>query len=350
MSTMTLPKKTGILFLNMGGPDSLKSVQPFLYNLFSDPDIIKLPMSFLFQKPLAWLISTSRKKEACHNYSLMGGASPQLALTQEQMLNIQHELAHMGYGKLPVYIAMRYWKPFTEETLNQIQADGIEHLLVVTLYPHFSYTTTGSSINELKRKLAKRKLPITLSVLSGYAQEANYIKALADCVNQGLNDNQWGCIKQDVHILFSAHSLPLKHIERTKDPYPEHIYLCIKTLMETHFPQYKWDVAYQSKVGRMPWLGPYTDSALQFYAAKTMDNILIVPISFVTDHVETLVEIDLQYIPQAKELGLMYCYRAPSLNSNPLFIKAISQMIGKKLDAISTRFSETPDAKPVMVS
>ncbi|MEB3286499.1 MAG: ferrochelatase [Vampirovibrionales bacterium] len=347
MPSITLPKKTGLLFLNMGGPDGLDSVQPFLFNLFSDPDIIRLPLSSLLQKPLAWYISSSRKKEACHNYSLMGGASPQLPLTREQVRHVQDMLEMKGYGQLPVYLAMRYWHPFTQEALDQIQADGIEHLIVVSLYPHFSYTTTGSSINELKRQLATRKLNVSLSVVSGYARSRQYLEALATTIQQGLSENPWTCAEGNVHILFSAHSLPLKHIKRTRDPYPEHIYLCIKTLMEAYFPKHDWDLAYQSKVGNMPWLGPYTDSALQFYAAKQINNVLIVPISFVTDHIETLVEIDQQYIPMARTQGLATCFRAPALNSNPKFILALSDMIEDRLKAMVARFNRAIPPMPV---
>lgn len=333
--TPTPTKKTGILLLNMGGPAGLDSVQPFLYNLFSDPDIIKLPLSFLLQKPLAWFISTSRKKEAQHNYSLMGGASPQLPLTQEQANHLQAALKQQGYGDLPVYLAMRYWHPLTHETIDHILADGIEHLIVLSMYPHFSYTTTGSSMNELRRVLAAKAPHISMSVIAGYALDAGYLDAVTEGIKEGLNTHPWDCPKEKVRILFSAHSLPERHVKRTKDPYPDHIFRCIKTLMETRFPGYEWGLCYQSKVGNMPWLGPYTDSALRYYAASQMDNILIVPISFVTDHIETLVEIDLQYIALAKEIGIRHCYRAPSLNSRPRFIETLARLVGEKLDRLT---------------
>ncbi len=315
-------KKTGVLLLNMGGPDSLASVKPFLYNLFSDPEIIKLPFSAVLQPLLAWLIVQARGKEACHNYALMGGSSPQLPLTTEQAQALSQET------QLPVYIAMRYWHPFTAETLTQIEADGITDLIVLTLYPHFSYTTTGSSFNALKRELRKLARPPKITFIAGYHRFEPYLEALAECVRQGLEAHAWSCEKQNVHLLFSAHSLPLSHIKRTKDPYPELIFQCAKSIMQRYFPEHlSWDLCYQSKVGRMPWLGPYTDSALRFLAAKKVQNILIIPISFVTDHVETLVEIDQQYIPLAQDLGIPNCHRAPALNSRKRFIDALAQLV-----------------------
>lgn len=322
--------KTGLLLLNMGGPGRLEDVRPFLTNLFSDPDIIRLPFSFLLQKPLARYIVRRRGKEAEENYRLMGGASPQLPLTREQADALAKALGERGHP-VPIYLAMRYWHPFTEEALDQIVSDGIERLLVLTLYPHFSYTTTGSSLNELRRVMAKKGLDIPMSVIDGYALDDRYLAALAECVRDGLEQNTWGCPAEEVHVLFSAHSLPLSHVKRTKDPYPDHVYQSAKALMERYFPKNDWDLCYQSKVGKMPWLGPYTDSALTYLAAQGQDNALLVPISFVTDHVETLVEIDRQYIPLANELGMKHCHRAPALNSRPAFISALAGLVAEKL-------------------
>lgn len=327
----TLNKKTGVLLINMGGPDKVESVRPFLYNLFSDPDIIKLPLSFLFQKLLAKIIVTSRGKAAEENYKLMGGGSPQLPLTIEQKDNLKNWL-NDNHLDIPVYIAMRYWHPFTDEALDQIEKDDIEHLVVTSLYPHFSYTTTGSSINELRRRLKARGLDhITLSVISGYHKDPDYLNALTECIQEGLDQHDWQCDKKDVHILFSAHSLPLSHIKRTKDPYPEHIFQCADAIMKERFPNHTWDLCYQSKVGKMPWLGPYTESALQFLAAKNVDNILMVPISFVSDHIETLVEIDIEYKELAHELGIKHIYRAPVMNSRPKYISTLGNLIMEKL-------------------
>ncbi len=324
--------KTGILFLNLGGPDSLENVKHFLFNLFADPDIIKLPFSEIFQKPLAWLISTKREEEAQENYKLMGGRSPILQFTQQQGEALKAALIEQGREAMSVYIAMRYWHPFTEEAVDQIVQDGIERLIVVPLYPHFSYTTTGSSLNELKRVLDARKIQLAISVVPPYYDHPLYLQAMSECIQEGLDNNPWTCPRNEVQILFSAHSLPIKHVKRTQDPYPEQIYTCAETIAKTYFPHNPWELAYQSQVGNMPWLGPSTDGMLHYFAGKNRDNILVVALSFVSDHVETLVEIDRQYIPLANDLKIEHCYRAPSLNTNRVFIQALAELTLNALD------------------
>lgn len=326
-------KKIGIMLFNMGGPDDQESVKPFLFNLFSDPDIIKLPLSFLFQKILAWVIVTARGEEAKGNYALMGGGSPQLKITKQQAEALKTDLQNNGLD-VPIYIAMRYWHPFTEEALEQVINDGIEHLVFVSLYPHFSYTTNGSSINKLKKVLKQKKLDnkITLSIIPAYYKDPDYLQALANCISTGLTENSWPVEEKDVHILFSAHSLPVKHVEQTKDPYPQHIMYCCEKIMNQFFPNNTWDLAFQSKVGKMPWLEPGTDIILKKYAAEKKDNILVVPLSFVSDHVETLVEIDQQYIPDIKKEGITNIYRAPVMNTRADYINLLSKLILEKIN------------------
>jgi len=336
-------KKTGVLLINMGGPDDQNSVKPFLFNLFSDPDIIKLPISFLFQKLLAFIIVQARGTEAKANYAKMGGGSPQLPITRQQAAALQEALTAQQHD-LPVYIAMRYWHPFTEEAINQAVADGIEHLIVVSLYPHFSYTTTGSSLNELQRVLKRKGLTQTLttSTVEAYYDAPDYLAAWAQCIEDGLAEGYWTCPKEDVRILFSAHSLPIKHVERTKDPYPEQIEGCCEAVIQQFFPNNPWDLAYQSKVGKMPWLGPPTDGLLAFYADKHMDNVLVVPVSFVSDHIETLVELDQEYIPAGRDMGIKHIHRAPVMNTRPGYINLLARLVKTHLQA-------EPDLTPEMI-
>lgn len=323
---MPASPKTAVLLLNMGGPDSLESVRPFLYNLFSDPDIIRLPLSWLFQKPLAWTISTRRGEEARKNYAMMGGASPILPWTRRQADALKSLLEEQNAGEWPVYIAMRYWHPFTEATVDAIIKDGVTRLIVLPLYPHFSYTTTGSSLNALKRELERRRFQPELTIVPPYYNHPLYLDAMRECVAEGLDSNTWGCPKESVRVLFSAHSLPLKHIKRMKDPYPEQIEECARLIMEA-FPENPWDLCFQSQVGKIPWLGPSVEGVLHYFAGENRDNILIVALSFVSDHVETLVEIDKLYLPLAKALEIEYCHRAPTLNDRPAFIKAMAALV-----------------------
>ncbi|MEM0951441.1 MAG: ferrochelatase [Cyanobacteria bacterium P01_H01_bin.74] len=328
-------KKTGLLLLNMGGPDSLDAVQPFLFNLFSDPDIIKLPLSAVFQKPLAYRISTKREKEAQANYAIMGGASPILKYSLGQAELLAQALNDRGYGKLPAYVAMRYWHPFTDKVLNQILADKIERLVVIPLYPHFSFTTTGSSLNELRRVMTEKKVAIELDVVPCYYDHPKYIKALAENIESGLSGNEWGCKRDEVTLVYSAHSLPMRHIKSTQDPYPDQIYETVKQVSEQYFPDNPWELAYQSQVGKMPWLGPSTEGILHYFSGVEQDNLLMIAVSFVSDHVETLVEIDQEYIPLANELEIQYCKRAPALNVNASFIEALADIAADRLDALN---------------
>lgn len=344
-------KKTGILLLNMGGPDSLEAVQPFLFNLFSDPDIIKLPLSSVFQKPLAHQISTKREKTAQDNYALMGGASPILEYSLAQAKALSKELEKRSYGSLSSYVAMRYWHPFTEETVAKIIEDGIERLIVLPLYPHFSYTTTGSSLNELQRILTARNCSIELAVIPAYYDHPQYISAIAENIQTALDTETWGCEKNNVTLVFSAHSLPIKHVKKTQDPYPDQIYETVRLVAETHFPDNPWELAYQSQVGNMPWLGPSTEGILHYFSGTEQDNLLMVAVSFVSDHVETLVEIDREYIPLAHELEIQYCHRAPALNVNQSFINALADITATKLDTIQeleTLSCSIPDFKTLL--
>jgi len=329
--------KTAVLLLNMGGPATLDDVDSFLYNLFSDPDIIRLPFSSLLQKPLAWLIAKKRHQEAIHNYASMGGGSPILKYTQAQASGLRQ------LSGCPVYIAMRYAEPFTTEAVRRLQQDGIQHVIALPLYPHFSYTTVGSSLNELKRVMQQEQAQFTVHVAPPYWEHAGYQAALAQTIREGLAMHTWSCPPEQVQVLFTAHSLPIKHIQRTQDPYPHQIQQCARQIMDRYFPQNSWDLAFQSQVGRMKWLGPRTDGVLHFYAGKKIENVLMVALSFVSDHVETLVEIDRLYAPLGREIGVIHCERAPALNENALFIQALADVALQVKNAIP---GKQPDNAP----
>lgn len=339
MTTASAPvmtAKTGILLLNMGGPDGPDSVQPFLYNLFSDPDIIRLPLSFIFQKLIAFYISAKRGAEARHNYAQMGGGSPILPFTKAQGEALNAELQQRGHADMPTYIAMRYWHPFTKDTVDRIVADGIQRLILLPMYPHFSYTTTGSSLNALRQELESRQISLELAMIPAYYQHPSYLAAIADTIREGLASHEWSCPTDKVQILFSAHGLPLKHIKRTQDPYPDQIDATARQVMSGFFPNNPWDICFQSQVGPLRWLGPYVEGALHYFAGKNVDNILMVAISFVSDHIETLVEIDQLYLPLAKKLNITHCYRAPALNTRPAFISALADLIEPPLTQAET--------------
>ncbi len=323
---MTPTEKTGVLLLNLGGPDSLEAVKPFLYNLFSDPDIFPLPAAPLVQKPFATLISTFRAGMTRDMYAQIGGRSPILPLTKAQASALEAFLCEQDFPAT-VYIGMSYWHPLVENTIDQILRDGITHLIVLPLFPQFSETTTGSCQRAVKRLLAQRGVPLKTTFIADYYDHPAYLKAVSDTIQESLASCTWNCAPEDVLVLFSAHSLPVASIEKTKDVYPHQIDTTVKLIMRTHFPSNPWRIAFQSKIGKIRWLEPYTEAMLHTLSQEKVHNVLMVPISFVSDHIETLYEIDLLYLPLAQKLGIEHCHRVASLNTRPTFIEALAQVV-----------------------
>ncbi|GBD95195.1 MAG TPA: ferrochelatase [Nitrospirae bacterium] len=332
---MTNKKKdiTGIVLLNLGGPDSLRAVRPFLYNLFSDREIIRLGPSFL-QKPIAWLISALRSKKAEEMYSRIGGKSPILDITTaqaealEKALNGSRFTVH-GSRLFRVYIGMRYWHPFIKDTVQRIIDDGIKHLIVLSLYPHYSKATTGSSVSEFKKRVEGKE--INIQYIEPWYDFPPYIEALADLIAGGLSDfNETG-----LHLLYSAHSLPESFI-REGDPYLDHIKSTIEKVNERlalapyNFSGLNWHLSFQSKTGPVKWLEPATEETIKNLATSGCRNLFVIPISFVSDHIETLYEIDILYKEIAQKHGINL-RRCRSLNISDKFILAMRDLIVSKI-------------------
>ncbi len=307
-----MKEKTGVLLLNLGGPDSLGSVKPFLYNLFSDRDIIRLGPRPL-QRPLAFLISALRAPKSRCAYAMIGGKSPIAEITAAQAEALEKALG------MPVYFAMRYWHPSIEDTVKRLYEDGIEKLIVLSLYPHYSVATSGSSLRAFRK--AVKPYPIETVAIGSWHDHPLYIDALLDVIKGGSAPSHFG--GSAPHLLFSAHSLPKKFIE-AGDPYVGEIMGTIGKVLE-RLPM-RWHLGYQSRSGPVRWLGPPTEEVLRRLAKKRVRNVLIVPISFVSDHIETLYEIDILYKGIAEALGIEM-RRTESLNTNPLFIKALSALV-----------------------
>ena len=321
----------GVILLNLGGPDSLQAVRPFLYNLFSDREIIRLGPLFL-QKPVAWLISFFRSKKTKRLYSLIGGKSPILNITMAQAkalegaLNSSLSLQSLhppfikgGRGVFKVYVGMRYWHPFIDEVVPEMHRSGIKRIVALNMYPQYSHATTGSSMSRFKKVLSQ--YPMEVFFITSWFNHPLYIEALVDVIKRGLEG--WG----DVHVLFSAHNLP-ETLIKEGDPYVEQINGTIKEI--TKRLNIQWHLSYQSKSGPVKWLEPSTEEMLKRFAEKGFKNILLVPISFVSDHIETLYEIDILYKGLASRLGLAL-KRVDSLNTHPLFIGALKDIIMKGL-------------------
>ncbi len=323
--------KTGILLLNLGGPDSLEAVRPFLYNLFSDRDIIRLGPSFL-QKPIAWLISTLRSKHSREMYSRIGSKSPILEITKSQAALLEKALndseASASSTDFKVYIGMRYWHPFIKDTIEEIAGDGIKRLIVLSLYPHYSKATTGSSVDDFKRQAADRGFDITY--INEWPDFPPYIDALAELVAEGAASLE----DQDYQLLYSAHSLPESFIKEG-DPYLDHIKLTMNKVNERlstepyNITGLKSHLSFQSKTGPVKWLEPSTEEMIKSLAESGCKNLLVIPISFVSDHIETLYEIDIEYRELAENHGIDL-KRCASLNTSDSFIAALKELITRE--------------------
>ena len=329
--------RVGVLLLNLGGPDELDDVRPFLFNLFSDPEIIRLPFSWL-QSPLAWLISTMRTKKSQENYRQIGGGSPLRHITQAQAQALQERLQQKGQDA-SVYIGMRYWHPFTEEAIARIKRDAIEQLVILPLYPQFSISTSGSSFRLLEKLWQEdptlRRIEYT--VIPSWYQQPGYLQAMAQLIAQELDQFP---NPDSVHLFFSAHGVPLNYVTEAGDPYQQEIEDCTALIMQTLNRQNPHTLAYQSRVGPVEWLKPYTEDALRELAAQGVEELLVVPISFVSEHIETLQEIDIEYRELAEESGIHNFQRIPALNTHPVFIDSLATLVTEALDAPNRNLSE----------
>lgn len=322
--------RVGILLLNLGGPDRLEDVRPFLFNLFADPEIIRLPFPWL-QKPLAWLISTLRFEKSQENYKQIGGGSPLRRITDEQALAIQEQLEKKGQ-EAQVYVGMRYWHPFTEEAIAKIKRDKIEQLVILPLYPQYSISTSGSSFRLLEQMWQKdaQLQQIEYTVIPSWYQRSGYIQAMAELIAQELDH----CPNpQEVHIFFSAHGVPVSYVEEAGDPYQAEIEDCTARIMKALNRRNSHTLAYQSRVGPVEWLKPYTEEAIPELAEQGVQDLLVVPISFVSEHIETLQEIDMEYRELAEESGIENFYRVPALNTHPVFIEDLAELALESLEA-----------------
>ncbi len=310
--------KTGIILLNLGGPDTLSAVRPFLYNLFSDREIIQLGPGPL-QRPIAFLISIFRAPKTKAAYKLIGGGSPIYEITSKQA-----ELLSRALGGMPVYVGMRYWRPFIEDEVKRAKSEGVGKLIGLSLYPHYSRATTGSTKQVFID--AALKAGVETDFIDYWYAHPLYIKALIELISKDLN---WADV-----LLFSAHSLPESFIKEG-DPYLDHIIGTIKAVMSElkrvrKVPPYM--LSFQSRSGPVKWLEPSTDEAIKELARKGAKNILVVPVSFVSDHIETLYEIDILYKEMAEKEGVNL-HRVDSLNTHPLFIEALKDLVKMKLQS-----------------
>lgn len=311
-------KKHGIILLNMGGPENLEDVQPFLYNLFSDREIIRLGPVFL-QKFIARYIARKRAPKSKNIYSKIGGGSPLKKISRAQAAALADALNKTDTGTYVATVAMRYWPPFADQAVEELLGEGVEQITALTLYPHYSRATTGSSIAELKKSIARLAPSIPTRYIDQWPDQSSYIQALAANITSGLKE--FGA--EAAQVVYSAHSLPTSFIKEG-DPYVDHLMRTIAAIEA--ITQQKGRICYQSRSGPVEWLSPSTPEMIKTLAGEGCKNILMVPISFVSDHVETLYEIDILYRLQAQNIGITLNSSA-SMNVNPLFIEGLKQLV-----------------------
>jgi len=317
MMTDAAGSRTAVVLFNLGGPDSPEAVEPFLFNLFNDRAIIDVPA------PLRWLIAkmiSKRRAPAARDiYANIGGRSPLVAQTEAQARELENLLGP-GYR---CFIAMRYWHPFTSETVESVKAWKADQVVLLPLYPQFSMTTAGSSLKEWQSQAKRLRLRIPSRLSCCYPTQRYMVEALADLVRLGYDEAK---DKGKPRILFSAHSLPKKMIDNG-DPYQVQVEQTTKAVAKaTGIPDLDWALCYQSRVGSMEWIGPSIQSELE-RAGKDHVPVVVVPVAFVSEHSETLVELDIEYRQEAETLGIPAYIRVPALGCHPFFIKALAEVV-----------------------
>jgi protoporphyrin/coproporphyrin ferrochelatase len=368
---LTTGDSIGVVLFQLGGPDSLAAVEPFLYNLFLDPDIIDFPLARLARPALAKMISSRRARKVQEHYASIGGKSPIGELTERQARALERELRKTLAAR--VLVAMRYWHPLTEEALREIGEKGFGRLVLLPLYPQYSKTTTGSSLNEWNRQYRPRP-GVAVSRVAPFYDNPLYLDAVVEKINEGLAASEFepgesplvcatssdagfefpdssfelrpsgvghrppaatAGLPADVVLVFSAHGVPMAVI-KAGDPYQRHVEETVQLVMERGGWPNRHVLCYQSRVGPGRWLEPTLDSAVQQLAAEGERRVLAIPISFVTDHVETLSEIDIEARALAGRLGIEQFAMMPALNDSPKFIEALASLVVEALSASQT--------------
>jgi len=314
-------KKAVILF-NLGGPDKLENVKPFLFNLFNDPAILNLPI--LFRYPLAKLIANRRAPIAKKIYEELGGSSPILKLTKEQSFALEKKLNKNNKNdKYKCFIVMRCWHPRADEVIKNVQFYNPEEIILMPLYPQYSAATSGSSIKEWHDVCRKNNYNVKTNIICCYPTDQNFINAHIFEINKKIKN------LKNFKLIFSAHGLPEKNIKKG-DPYQWQIEQSVKKIVKNlNHDNLDWILSYQSRVGPLKWIGPSTDSII-VENSKIGKHIILVPIAFVSEHSETLVELDIEYKKLAEDNGCNQYTRIPALGTNEDFIKSMSELIINK--------------------
>jgi protoporphyrin/coproporphyrin ferrochelatase len=319
--------KTGVLLFNLGGPEKLADVRPFLYKLFSDPEIIRVKFTPL-RKTIAWTIATLRHKKSEGYYRQIGGGSPLRRLTEEQAASLKAELQKRGHD-VETFVGMCTWHPFFSETLQRIEKVQLDRLVILPLFPQFSVTTTGSGFAALQELLAKRPNIQKMDVrwVRSWQDQPTYVEAFAKLIEHELAGFPE---PGKTHLLFSAHSIPESYV-KNGDPYLDQTKQSIERIMDRLGRQNSYQLSFQSKIGPVKWLEPSTNDVIIDLGKRAIRDVLVIPISFVSEHIETLYELDILYKHVAEEAEVTNFRRVPALNSDPVFIRALAEIVEASL-------------------
>ena len=322
---MTEKKQISVVLFQLGGPDSAAAVEPFLYNLFCDPDIIDFFGAWFARRPLARYIARKRAGVVREHYDAIGGHSPIRLLTERQARALEAALAPQCDARC--FIAMRYWNPLTAEAAAEVNARGAPELVLLPMYPQYSLATTSSSLKEWKRLYNPNGNVPRTHVIEKFFDHPLYVQAIAEKIALSLSHFSE---PDRAHIVFSAHGLPLSLIERG-DPYAKHVEETVRLVMQRGAWKNRHTLCYQSKVGRRKWLSPSLTETIEKLARAGEKQLLVVPVAFVTEHIETLHEINIEAREEADKLGVEQFEMMPAVGDSPTFISALADLVVKAI-------------------
>ena len=331
---MTHPRSpdTAVVLTQVGGPDDLASVKPYLQSFFSDPDLIRLPIWMKpFQGLFAWALASARAPYSRGLYASIGGGSPIKQQTLAQAAALAAELQRGGLP-LPVYVAMRHSQPNSLAAMRAAQTAGIRKLIVLGLFPQYSYSTTLSGVVGIRNALRALRYDPQLTIVEEYCDDPNFVNAVADLTRRTLAD--FRAPAEQVHLVFSAHGLPVSYI-RDGDPYLEHVTRSVNAVRAVLNHQGPWHISFQSRLGPQKWLEPASDKLIDDLGKAGAKAICVVPIAFVSEHVETLNEIDIQYADIAKQAGIKEFARVCTVRCHPLYIAALAGQVQGALSGVA---------------
>ena len=321
---MNQERKIGVVLFQLGGPDSLEAVEPFLYNLFSDPDIIDFPLARIARQPLARLMASRRAKKVQKSYAVIGGKSPIVEWTHRQARALEETLQKSINAR--VVVAMRYWHPLTTDALRELAKDCYSELILLPLYPQYSKTTTGSSLNEWRRQFSTSSFShVPVKTIQDFHNHPGHIDSVVEKIDASLEKF---AEPGKVHLVFSAHGIPASVIQ-SGDPYQEQVETTVRLVLERGCWSLPHTLCYQSKVGPGRWLTPSIHTAIAQLGSQGVRDVLVVPIAFVSDHIETLNEIDVEVREEAVQAGFRQFEMMAGLNDSPKFIHALADLVLK---------------------